>query len=457
VRGPGDILLVSTYELGHAPMGVAWPKAFLERSGFAPAALDLAVEPFDDERVRRARLVAISVPMHTALRLGLAAAARVRAASPDAVLAFHGLYAPLNAARLLRAGASAVLGGECEEDLVALAGALERGEPLDRFVLRRGADAPVRRLDYPAPSRGGLPPPSRYARLDPGAGPEVLAGYAEATRGCKHRCRHCPIPAVYGGRFVAVPVEVVLEDVAAQVAAGVRHVTFGDPDFLNGPAHALRIARALHARWPGLTFDLTAKVEHLVAGPEVVRELASLGALFVTSAIESFSDEVLRRLDKGHTRADALLAFELCAAAGLALRPSFVPFTPWETLDGYLELLETLEARGWLGQLDPVQLSIRLLVPRGSLLEDDPALTAGGLDEEALTWRWTHPDPRMDALQRRVAALVEEAAAAGRDPLDTAARVKALALAAAGRPHAHVPRLAPDRRRAPRLTESWFC
>jgi hypothetical protein len=254
-----------------------------------------------------------------------------------------------------------------------------------------------------------------------------------------------------------VPEEVVLADVAAQVALGAAHVTFGDPDFLNGPAHALRIARALHARWPALTFDFTAKVEHLVASPGTVRELAALGAVFVTSAVESFSDEVLRRLDKGHGRADALRAFELCAEAGLALRPSLLPFTPWETLPGYLDLLDTLEAHGWVGHVDPVQLSIRLLVPPGSLLEEDPALTAGGLDEDALSWRWTHEDPRMDALQRRVAAAVEEAAAAGEPPHETFARVKALALAAAGRPHAHVLRPAAAPPRTPRLTESWFC
>ena len=458
MRGAGEILLVSTYELGHAPQGVAWPMAFLERAGFAPAALDLAVEPFDPAKVRRARLVALSVPMHTALRLGLAAAARIRATNPDAVLAFHGLYAPLNAPLLVAAGASAVLGGECEPELVALAEALERGQPPgDRFVLRRGADAPVRRLDYPVPSRRALPPPARYARLDPGAGAERLAGYAETTRGCKHLCRHCPLPAVYAGRFVAVPAEVVLADVAAQVESGVSHVTFGDPDFLNGPTHALRIARALHERFPAVTFDFTAKVEHLVAAPDRVRELAALGALFVTSAVESFSEEVLVRLAKGHTRADALAAFDLCSSVGLALRPSFMPFTPWETLDGYLELLETLEAHGWLPQVDPVQLSIRLLVPPGSLLENDPSLGLEGLDEAALTYRWRHPDPRMDSLQRRVAAVVEEAAAAHEDAVETFAKVKAVALAAAGRPHRHVPHLPPDRRRAPRLTESWFC
>jgi radical SAM superfamily enzyme YgiQ (UPF0313 family) len=456
LREPGAILLVSTYELGHAPHGIALPMAFLERAGFRPAALDLAVEPLDRERAARARLVALSVPMHTALRLGLAAADRLRQASPDALLCFHGLYAPLQADLLLARGAGAVLGGECEDDLVALAGAMERGEPTTRFVHRGGAAAPRHRLEYPVPSRAGLPPLDRYARLEGVDGRMHVAGYAEATRGCKHLCRHCPVPAVYRGRFVAVPVETVVEDVAAQVAAGAEHVTFGDPDFLNGPAHAMRLARAVHARFPELTFDFTAKVEHLVRQRDLLPELSRLGALFVTSAVESLSDVVLERLAKGHGRADALAAFELCARAGLALRPSLVPFTPWSTLEDFLDLVDTFEERGFLPQLDPVQLSIRLLVPPGSLLEGHPEIAFEGLDPEALAWRWRHPDPRMDALQARVAAAVEDGAGRGEDRLATIARVKALALAAAGRPHAHV-EVRPDPRRVPRLTESWFC
>jgi hypothetical protein len=262
---------------------------------------------------------------------------------------------------------------------------------------------------------------------------------------------------VYDGRFFAVPVETVVEDVGHQVARGVAHVTFGDPDFLNGPTHALRVARAVHARFPALTFDFTAKIEHLVRAPEVLRELATLGAIFVTSAVESFSDRVLAKLAKGHTRADALAAFDLAEAAGVALRPSLLPFTPWGTLDEYLELIDVLEARGWLPNLDPVQLSIRLLVPPGSLLEGDTEIPFEGLDAAALTWRWRHSDPRMDALQGQVAAEVEAGATAGEPPLATIARVKALALAAAGLPHGHVRVLAPDQRRVPRLTESWFC
>jgi radical SAM superfamily enzyme YgiQ (UPF0313 family) len=457
LRDPGAILLASAYELGHPPHGVALAAAFLERAGFHPAALDLAVERLDPARVRRARLVSISVPMHTALRLALAFAARVRAENPDALLAFHGLYAPLNADLLVRAGAVAVLGGECEDDLVALAVAVERGEPLGRFVLRGGDAARRRRLDYPVPSRAALPPLEQYTRFVGTDGVARVAGYTESTRGCKHLCRHCPVVPVYGGRFFAVPADVVLEDVARQVAAGAEHVTFGDPDFLNGPAHALRIARALHERFPRLSFDFTAKIEHLVRLPGAVTELAGLGAAFVTSAVESLSDRVLEKLAKGHTRADALRAFELCTGAGLPLRPSLMPFTPWSTLEDYLDLLDTFEERSLLPQLDPVQLSIRLLVPPGSLLEGEPGVLWQGLDEVGLSWRWTHPDPRMDALQRRVVAEVEAAASRKEEPLATLARVKVLALAAAGLPHEHVRTLSPDKRRVPRLTESWFC
>ena len=457
MRGRGDILLVSTYELGHQPSGISYPKAFLERAGFKPAALDLAVEPLDEARIRSARLVVFSVPMHTALRLALPAADRVRALHPGARLAFHGLYALLQAPLLLAAGACAVLGGECEDDLVHLAEALERGEELAGFRRAGAGGATLAKLDFPVPSRDGLPPPHRYARLAEADGRERLAGYAESTRGCKHLCRHCPIPALYGGRFFAIPADVVLEDVSRQVAAGVTHVTFGDPDFLNGPGHALRVAAALHDRFPSLTFDFTAKVEHLVRHASCLATLRRAGALFAVSAVESLSERVLERLGKGHTRADVHRAFATCGEAGLALRPSLVPFTPWATLDDYLELLDVFAGEGWLASLDPVQLSIRLLVPPGSLLLEDPELRGEGFDEAALTWRWRHPDPRMDQLQAKVARTVEEGATRREPAAETFERVRRLALAAAGRPHEHVVVAADTGKRAPRLTESWFC
>ncbi len=458
MREPGAILLVACYELGHQPLAVAWPAAFLERAGYAPAVMDLSVEPFDAERVCRARLVAISVPMHTALRLGAAAAARVREVNPDCHVCLYGLYAGLNADWLLAHGADSVLAGEVEPALVALAERLERDETTAPAPGGRAATR-LAKLDFPVPSRAALPSLKKYAHLERD-GKFELVGHVEASRGCKHRCRHCPIPPVYDGRFFVVDRDVVLADVRQLVEAGATHVTFGDPDFLNGPRHALSVARAMHAEFPRLTFDFTAKIEHLLRDRAHLAELAALGGVFVVSAVESLSDEVLRRLDKGHTRADVVGALAAVREAGLALRPTWVPFTPWTTLDDYRDILDFVERERLVDHVDPVQYSIRLLVPPGSLLLEGPALRPhlGPLVEDRFHYRWTHPDPRMDRLQARVEAVVADAAERREDAAVTFGRVGALADEAAGaRPRAPGQPPDPARRRPPRLTEPWFC
>jgi radical SAM superfamily enzyme YgiQ (UPF0313 family) len=317
------------------------------------------------------------------------------------------------------------------------------------------------RLHFVQPERRGLPLLDRYARLAAPDG-EKLAGYTEASRGCKHLCRHCPVPPIYGGRFFVVPPEIVLADVRVQAAAGARHLSFGDPDFLNGPKHALAILRSLHQELPALTFDVTAKVEHLLVHRAHLGELRELGVVLVVSAVESLNDRFLALLDKGHTRADADRAVTLCRAAGLTLRPSLVPFSPFTDLSDYRQLLDWIERRELIDQIDPIHLAIRLLIPPGSkLLELEEARRAiGPLEPEKLSYRWSHADARVDALQRAVLATVEEGARAEEDPRATFARVKQL-LARAERGEALAPERpsqpAPRLPRAPRLTESWFC
>ena len=475
MRGKGEVLLISCYELGHQPFAVASALGFLERAGFRPAALDLAAERLDLAAVARARLVAISVPMHTALRIGVRVLGTIRAANPGAHICLYGLYATLNADYLLAHGADSVLGGEVEQRLVELAEALERGE----------APAPSRepvleRLSFGVPSRAALPPLARYAPLDRGDGRLDVAGYTEASRGCRHACRHCPIPPVYGGRFFAVPRDVVLEDIRRQVAAGARHITFGDADFFNGPTHGMRLARALHAEFPDVTFDATIKVEHLLRHRDLLPELVENGCAFVVTAVESLNDTVLANLAKGHTRADVLEVLALARAAGLVLRPTLVPFTPWETLESYRELFDVVDGEGLVEHIDPVHYTLRLLVPPGSLLLGSDAMRPylGDLDEAAFTYRWRHPDPRMDALQQEAAALVEEASQRGEPHASTFERLRDLAAdSARGAPAPQrrarasgvpaegdaAPRRkvrafrGPAGRRPPRLAEAWFC
>ena len=233
-------------------------------------------------------------------------------------------------------------------------------------------------------------------------GTTKIVGATDASRGCKHRCRHCPIVPVYDGQFRVVPVDVVLADVRSQVEQGATHITFGDPDFFNGPTHARRIVEALHCEHPRLTYDAIIKVEHLLAHRELLPVLANTGCLFVTSAVESVDDRVLEKLDKGHTRADFILAAELCRSAGLTLVPTFVAFTPWTTVETYVDLLNVVDDLGLTGHVAPVQRAIRLLVTWRSRLLELPDIQAviGPFDPKTLTYPWRHPDPRVDHLQQ---------------------------------------------------------
>jgi len=452
VRKPGDILIVSCYELGRQPVAAATALAELRRAGFEPSVLDVSVESVDEAALQRARLIAISVPMHTALRLGVRVAQR---APPGAHVCFFGLYAELNAAHLLERHADAVIGGEADVPLRLLAEALERGNARAVPGVRTGEGATRLERDKRAPavpSRAGLPVLERYARLEVGA-EERLVAAVEASRGCKHLCRHCPVVPVYRGRFVAVPRETVLADIEQQIDAGARHVTFGDPDFLNGPTHALRLVREMHGRWPGVTFDATVKIEHLLAHRELLPELAACGCLFITSALESLNDAVLSALRKGHTAADVPIALRLVRSAGIDLRPTLLPYTPWSGLRDVAALFDFAVEHDLVEQIDPVQYTLRLLIPPGSAIldGDEPRPWLGRFEPDQFGWSWTHPDPRVDELWRASAALAKGQAEAGSDARETFRKLRALA---DPRPHAPPRRAA---RKVARLTEPWFC
>jgi radical SAM superfamily enzyme YgiQ (UPF0313 family) len=445
------VLLVSTYELGHQPLHLASPAAALRAAGHQVRTLDLSVELFDEEALAWAEAVALSVPMHTAMRLGLRVAAGVREDRPELPICLYGLYATVSRDLTLDGLADRAIAGEYEPELVAW---VEGGAGGDGAVVDLG------RNHSPVPSRDGLPPLELYAHLVAG-GEHRLAGYVEASHGCLHRCRHCPVPVVYDGRLRIVAPEVVLADVEALVAAGARHVTFGDPDFLNGPRHALKVARSVHERFPELTFDCTTKVEHILRHADLWPELAASGCLFVVSAFESVDDAVLELLDKGHTTAEAAAAVALLRRHGIEIRPSFLPFTPWTTIASVVDLLDFVAALDLVGNVDPVQYTIRLLVPEGSLLLDEPNLRPylDGYDAERLSWRWSSPDPAVDRLQARLAEIVERSIADG-EPIETAyLRVRAAALEAlSGREASRLPAIAGTATEGrPRLTEPWFC
>jgi radical SAM superfamily enzyme YgiQ (UPF0313 family) len=258
-------------------------------------------------------------------------------------------------------------------------------------------------------------------------------------------CRHCPIVPVYAGHFRIVQHDVVLEDIRRQVAAGAEHITFGDPDFFNGIGHAMPLVQTLHMEFPHLTYDVTIKIEHLLQHAAHLPTLRDTGCVLITSAVEAVQDRILHLLDKGHTRQDFFDALALCQCIGLPLNPTFVAFMPWTTLDDYIELLTVLATQALIAHVAPIQLEMR------------PYLT--GFDASALTYRWVHPDIRVDQLCDEALKLVQSGEAEAASRSEIFARLWSAAHKATGRPVPSVPEpvLAPRRGPIPYLNEPWYC
>lgn len=418
------VVLISTYELGRQPFGLASPAAWLRREGSEVTCVDLAVEELPEQTVSAADIVAFYVPMHTATRLAIPLIDKVRKLNPTVHICFYGLYAPMNEAYLRELGVATILGGEFEEGLVSLYKRLHKATRSWGLEAReyKSPDSYLQppkqtesmislsRQQFLVPDRQGLPDLSNYAHLKNGEETPRTVGYVEASRGCKHLCRHCPIVPVYQGNFRIVQRDVVLEDIRQQVVAGATHITFGDPDFFNGITHSISLVKALHEEFPYLSYDVTIKVEHLLKYAKYLPFLRETGCAIVTTAVESIDNQVLSILNKGHTREDFLKVVQLFRDNGLTLNPTFVTFSPWTTLEGYQELLAILHDLDLVDHVAPIQLAIRLLIPEGSKLLELPEVRPliGPFDPERLSYNWTHADLRVEHLYHDVTKLVRK-------------------------------------------------
>ncbi len=452
-------VLISTYELGRQPFGLASPAAWLREAGVEVTCVDTSRERLNERAVRGANLVAFYVPMHTATRLAAELLGEIRRINPQAHICFYGLYASVNEAWLRRMGVQTILGGEFEQGLVHLAGRLASAKSTVATWQEESVIS-LSRQEFKVPNRDGLVPLNKYARVALPSGEKLTVGYTEASRGCKHLCRHCPIVPVYKGVFRIVSHEVVVADIRQQVAAGAQHITFGDPDFFNGIGHAVPLVETIHQEFPRLTYDVTIKIEHLLKHSEHLRTLRETGCLFVTSAIESVDDMILGKLDKHHTRADFLEVVHRFRAEGLVLQPTFVPFTPWTNPEGYLDLLEVLHKIELVENVAPIQLAIRLLIPAGSrLLElDDIREGVGPFDDAAMVYPWKNADRRVDDLCEEIQGIVHASDRMGRTRARTFSLIEEAARRAAGVREAERQQpLLVSRATVPYLTEPWYC
>ena len=409
--------------------------------------IDLAVEDMSIDHARAVDAVAISVPMHTAMRLAIATAREIRTEAPDQPIALYGLYAAVGSERSLGAVADRLIAGEYEPGLVEWLDSLDGG-PKPRLTIDLSPS------DFLVPRRATLPSLEQYARLE-WQGESRLVGAVEASHGCRHRCRHCPIPVLYDGRLRVVGVGPVLADIDQLVFAGAQHITFGDPDFLNAPRYSLDILRAAHAAHPDVTYDVTVKVSHILQHRDRWAEMAEIGVLFVVSAFESVDDPTLKILDKNHTVADMVEAIAIVESAGIYLRPTWLPFFPWTKPSDLAFLAGFLDHHRLWEATDPVQLAIKLLIPGGSLLQNHPAVAPHlvGYEPEALTWQWRFVDQDTELLHKRLDAVAAEASDCEAEAMATLGLMRREIADANGSTLGPMP----VGSEVPRLTESWFC
>jgi hypothetical protein len=244
--------------------------------------------------------------------------------------------------------------------------------------------------------------------------------------------RHSPVPAGPERRLVGYA-EVrgahdALDDAGRQASAGARHLTFGDPDFLDDAPQALRVAELIHERHPGLTYDVSSTVAQLLRHAGLLERLVASGCVSVTVPVVSLDDDVLTLLQTDHRRADVAAAAELCRRAGLGLDPTLVSFHPWTTRRSLLDTFRLLADLG-LGDVAPGRFTTRLDLPAGSPLLglDDVRACLGPYDPARRAWRWSHADPGIDALHHRFEVFATTARALGMRPREAVECLYALA------------------------------
>ncbi|MGA7462966.1 MAG: CUAEP/CCAEP-tail radical SAM protein [Candidatus Korobacteraceae bacterium] len=466
-----NVVLISIYELGRQPFSLSSPAAWLAQTGCDVACVDLAVESFSQCRsvIASADLIAFSLPMHTATRLAGGLVQKVRGLNADAHLCFYGLYAPLNEDYLRSIGGETLIGGEFEQGLVSLVKRLmatgENGtDPHNTEVSESEPLISLSRQKFLVPDRSRLPPLYKYAQLQFPSGRTELAGYTEASRGCKHSCRHCPVVPVYRGTFRIVQGEVVLADIRQLVSLGAGHITFGDPDFFNGPGHAIGIVQAIHREFPDLTYDVTIKIEHILQNRQLLSRLRDTGCLFITTAVESIDQHDLEIYGKHHTKEDFVECVQILRSTELQINPTFIAFSPWTTVRTYLDFLNLIVNLDLIENVAPIQYALRLLIPASSkLLElDEVRSLVGKFDQQSLVYPWLHREPAVDELQCKIMTIVQLGLSRHENRRSIFRRIWELAQQACGGSADQQWRTsfldqAPPRASIPYLTEPWYC
>ena len=372
------ILLTSFYDLGKQPKIIA---EIVDRYNSAEIDFDFFDFSVEDQNIdlENYDVLGIYAPMHTATILSIEYIKDKKL--PNKMFTF-GLYGSV----LEDFNSSIRYIKDIESDELALF--LEINDD-HQFSLKNNI-----------PNRQIFPDISNYAHLVDGSN-NLIAGSVETTYGCKHSCTHCPVPISFNGTFKTYSLEKIVSDVENQVNQGAKHISFNDPDFFNGPIHALKILESLNEKFPSITYDSTIKVEHILKYKKYFKELSSLNMVFVISAFETTNDLVLSILEKNHTSNDLNNSIEISQDFGIDIRPTWMPFSPWTELNDLSNIVKLIEKYELRETVDPIQLTIKLLIPKHSLIIKKPEINKylGNYEKNSLSFKWEYENNDVEKLQ----------------------------------------------------------
>jgi radical SAM superfamily enzyme YgiQ (UPF0313 family) len=205
-------------------------------------------------------------------------------------------------------GADAWVVGEAEGNIARLMEEQPRGEVRGERL----------EIDYLPTIDWSLhtPRPTQYLGNQPKVGhPEGIAMW---SRGCPWRCIYCSNP-LYGHQKTRLrPPRAIFEDMAALKALGVESVFVYDDEAVMGGEAQQAWLRAVAERIGelGLTWKCQGRCSEKITA-NTLQAMASAGCRAIMWGVESFSDKVLRDIQKDTSEADIWHTLRLAHAAGI--------------------------------------------------------------------------------------------------------------------------------------------
>lgn len=247
-------------------------------------------------------------------------------------------------------------------------------------------------------------PPDRTVLLDAYPPFSHIKGYIEISRGCPFGCAYCQTPRIFGHCMRHRSIDCI-----ARWSEKFRDIRFVSPNALaygsDGRVPNLEKVERLLSRLSGNIYFGTFPSE---TRPEFIQGKAlELITTYCANkrlhfGAQSGSDQVLRRLGRGHSVSDVVLAVELCRDHGLVPIVDFIVGFPFETDDDQRatgELIRWVADRGTVHVHRFIPLPGTPLAgtsPRPLLPETDQLL--GNLSLRGkLTGSWSDPKTRFNS------------------------------------------------------------